>query len=102
MDMPVVDVDVGMDGRERDLRAASLLLLVSRRLSMSCLAAGAGIVQGLGGLGAIGSAAQGIGNALGFGGGGIYRSGGLVSHGYRYRGGGLADFEPQYYDMYER
>jgi hypothetical protein len=43
---------------------------------------------------------KGIGSALGFGGAG----GGLVPNGLqrRYRGGGLADFEPQYYDMYER
>jgi hypothetical protein len=60
------------------------------------LAAGAGIVQGLGGLDAIGGAVKGIGSALGF------ADGGLVPYGYRYRGGGLADFEPQYYDMYER
>jgi hypothetical protein len=60
------------------------------------LSAGAGIVQGLGGLGAIGGAVKGIGSALGF------ADGGLVPYGYRYRGGGLADFEPQYYDMYER
>jgi hypothetical protein len=64
------------------------------------LSAGAGIVSGLGGLGAIGGAVKGIGSALGFGGAG----GGLVPNGLqrRYRGGGLADFEPQYYDMYER
>lgn len=57
------------------------------------LSAGAGIVQGLGGLG-------GIGNALG----GLFgRDGGLVPYGLQsYRGGGLADLEPQYYDMYER
>lgn len=60
------------------------------------LTAGAGIVQGLGGLGAVGSAVKGIGSALGF------ANGGLVPYGYNYRGGGLADFEPQYYDMYER
>jgi hypothetical protein len=62
------------------------------------LSAGAGIVQGLGGLGAVGSAVQGIGNAIG----GLFAAGGLVPGGYLYRGGGLADFEPQYYDMYER
>ena len=49
----------------------------------------------------IASGAKAIGGALGLG-GGIYRSGGLVPYGYNYRGGGLADFEPQYYDMYER
>jgi hypothetical protein len=61
------------------------------------LSAGAGILQGLGGLSGIASGISSIGGALGFGGGGIYRDGGLV-----YRGGGLADLEPQYYDMYER
>jgi hypothetical protein len=60
------------------------------------LAAGAGIVQGLGGVSGITSGIQSIGGALGF------ANGGLVPYGYRYRGGGLADFEPQYYDMYER
>jgi hypothetical protein len=45
----------------------------------------------------IGDAATGISTLLGAG-------GGLVPNGlqYHYRGGGLADFEPQYYDMYER
>lgn len=68
------------------------------------LSAGAGIVQGLGGLGGIASGIGSIGSALGFGGGGIYRDGGLVrpEDFYYYRGGGLANLEPQYYDMYER
>jgi hypothetical protein len=65
------------------------------------LSTAAGIVQGLGGVSGIVSGAKAIGGALGLG-GGIYRSGGLVPYGYNYRGGGLADFEPQYYDMYER
>lgn len=52
------------------------------------LSAGAGVLQGLGGI-------KGI-----FGGAG----GGVVPYGlnYSYRGGGLADLEPQYYDGYER
>lgn len=43
-------------------------------------------------LGAAGSAALGIGSLF-------KRDGGLIR---RYNGGGLADFEPQYYDAYER
>lgn len=63
------------------------------------LSAGAGIVSGLGGLGAIGSALGSAGKAIGgFLG---FADGGLVP-GYYYRGGGLADLEPEYYDMYER
>lgn len=57
-----------------------------------------GVVQGLGGLGGIASGFGQVANAINpFGGFGVYRDGGLV-----YRGGGLADLEPQYYDMYER
>lgn len=51
---------------------------------MGLATAGAGLLQGAGGL-------SGIKDALG------YRDGGVV-----YRGGGLADLEPQYYDQYER
>jgi hypothetical protein len=53
--------------------------------------AAAGLASG------IGDAVTGISTLLGAG-------GGLVPNGlqYHYRGGGLADFEPQYYDMYER
>jgi len=53
--------------------------------------AAAGLASG------IGDAATGIRTLFGAG-------GGLVPNGlqYRYRGGALADFEPQYYDMYER
>jgi hypothetical protein len=43
----------------------------------------------LGGAGAIAGLAQGIGS--------MFRDGGMV-----YRGGGLADMEPEYYDRYER
>jgi hypothetical protein len=66
------------------------------------LSTGAGIVQGLGGLGAIGSAIGNVGSAVGnFLG---LADGGLVGRDgeYYYRGGGLADLEPYYYDMYER
>lgn len=48
------------------------------------ITAGAGLLQGLGGI-------SGIQNLFGF------KAGGLVL-----RGGGLADLEPQYYDAYER
>jgi hypothetical protein len=61
-----------------------------------------GLAQGLGGAEGIGSIAGGIGGAIKgiFGGAG----GGLVPYGlqYYYRGGGLADLEPEYYDSYER
>lgn len=52
----------------------------------------------LGGATAIGGVLQGIGGI--FGG----AAGGLVPYGlqYHYRGGGLADLEPEYYDSYER
>jgi hypothetical protein len=54
----------------------------------------------LAGATAIGGLAQGLGSLGGFGG----AAGGLVPYGleYRYRGGGLAELEPQYYDLYER
>lgn len=51
------------------------------------LSTAAGVVQGLGGL-------SGIGSMFGFAGGG------LVPNGYNYRGGGLADLEQAYYNMY--
>lgn len=59
------------------------------------LSAGAGVLQGLGGLSGIKSM---------FSSPSIYRDGGLVPHEfyYRYNGGGLADLEPEYYDGYER
>lgn len=60
------------------------------------LSTAAGVVQGLGGLSGIASGIGKIGSALGFAGGG------LIPYGYYYRGGGLADLEPQYYDSYER
>lgn len=63
------------------------------------LSTGAGIISGLGGFGGIASGIKGIGNALGFAGGGIVP---YDYNNYNYRGGGLADLEPQYYDMYER
>ena len=61
------------------------------------LSTAAGVVQGLGGLEGIAKGAQTIG-------GWFAAAGGLVPNGlvYRYRGGGLADLEPQYYDSYER
>lgn len=67
------------------------------------LSTAAGVIQGLGGLDAIGGAIKGVGNFLGLGGaaGGLVPNG-LTPYGYNYRGGGLADLEPQYYDMYER
>jgi hypothetical protein len=51
----------------------------------------------LAGATAVGGLAQGLGGLFG-------AAGGLVPYGleYRYRGGGLADLEPQYYDSYER
>lgn len=60
------------------------------------LSTAAGVVQGLGGVSGIIDGAKAIGGFLGFAGGG------LVPYGYYYRGGGLADLEPEYYDMYER
>lgn len=60
------------------------------------LSTGAAVVQGLGGVQGIVDAAKTVGGFLGFAGGG------LVPYGYYYRGGGLADLEPEYYDMYER
>ena len=61
------------------------------------LSTAAGVVQGLGGLEGIAKGAQTIGGWFAAG-------GGLVPNGltYRYRGGGLADLEPQYYNSYER
>ena len=61
-----------------------------------------GIAQGFGGLSGIGSAIGGIGKTIGGFLGGA--AGGLVPYGlqYHYRGGGLADLEPEYYDSYER
>jgi hypothetical protein len=58
----------------------------------------------LGGASAAVGLASGIGDAVGSIGSLFGAGGGLVPNGlqYRYRGGGLADFEPQYYDMYER
>lgn len=50
---------------------------------LGAVGAGAGLVSGMGGLSAVGGLFK--------------RDGGLV-----YRGGGLADLEPQYYDQYER
>lgn len=59
-----------------------------------------GLAQGLGGWDGISKIGSTIGGALGLTG----AAGGLVPYGleYRYRGGGLADLEPQYYDAYER
>lgn len=59
------------------------------------LSTAAGVVQGLGGIQGITSGIKSIGGALGF------NAGGLVPYGYYYRGGGLADLEPEYY-YYER
>jgi len=58
----------------------------------------------LGGASAAAGLVSGIGDAVGSIGSLFGAGGGLVPNGlqYRYRGGGLADFEPQYYDMYER
>ena len=58
----------------------------------------------LGGASAAAGLVTGIGDAVGSIGSLFGAGGGLVPNGlqYRYRGGGLADFEPQYYDMYER
>jgi len=58
----------------------------------------------LGGASAAAGLVAGIGDAVGSIGSLFGAGGGLVPNGlqYRYRGGGLADFEPQYYDMYER
>lgn len=58
-----------------------------------------GVVQGLGGVQGIIDAGKAIGGFLGFAGGGLVPYG---YDGYYYRGGGLADLEPEYYDMYER
>lgn len=64
------------------------------------LSTGAGIVSGLGGFSGI---AEGIGNVGGAIKGLFGRDGGLVPYDLqRYRGGGLASLEPEYYDMYER
>jgi hypothetical protein len=66
------------------------------------LSTAGGIIQGLGGLSGIASGAKAIGSAFGFGGaGGGLVPNGLVPYGYYYRGGGLADLEPEYYS-YER
>jgi hypothetical protein len=68
-----------------------------------------GLAQGLGGAQGIGNIASGIGNTIGNIGsavGSLFAAGGLVPYGqypqYYYRGGGLADLEPEYYDSYER
>ncbi len=56
------------------------------------------VIQGLGGVSGIASGIKSVGSALGFAGGG------LIPYGippYGYRGGGLADLEPEYY-FYER
>ena len=60
------------------------------------LSTAAGIVQGLGGVSGIASGIKSIGSALGFANGGIVPDG----YGYHYRGGGLADLEPEYYSSY--
>lgn len=57
------------------------------------LSTAAGVVQSLGGLEGIAKGAQTIGS--------WFAAGGLVPGRY-YRGGGLADLEPQYYNSYER
>lgn len=64
------------------------------------LSSAAGIVQGLGGVSGIVEDARSIGSAIGS----LFRDGGLVGEDgrYYYRGGGLADLEPYYYNMYER
>ena len=62
------------------------------------LSTAAGVVSGLGGLSGLSGAAGSFMSGMNpFGGFGVYRDGGLV-----YRGGGLADLEPEYYNMYER
>lgn len=66
------------------------------------LTAAGAVIQGLGGASGIASGIKSVGSALGLGGaaGGLVPSG-LQPYGYVYRGGGLADLEPQYY-YYER
>lgn len=56
-----------------------------------------GITSGIGALSGLADIGKSIGGLFG-------ASGGLVPSGleYRYNGGGLADFEPEYYDGYER
>lgn len=60
------------------------------------LSTAAGIVQGLGGVSGIANTVKGLFGA----GGGLVPDG--LQRGYYYRGGGLADLEPEYYSYYER